>query len=279
MWTQIVGKTRLALAPMENHWWQVPLYVTARGLTTSPMPSRGVTVAVDFDFIDHRLDIRTSDGTGQTLPLVRQSVADFYGAYMHALRAVGHPVQIRPVPVEIERAIPFAEDREHASYDPEAANRWWRAVVQADRVMKRLRGAFLGKSSPVHFWWGAFDLAVTRFSGRTAPRHGGGIANCPDYVMWEAYSRECASFGFWPGGPGLEEPAFYAYAYPAPAGYRDCAPGVSAAYYHHELGEFILPYEAVRTAPEPERMVLAFFQSAYAAAADLGRWDRVALER
>ncbi len=279
MWTQIVGKTRLALAPMENHWWQVPLHVTCRGLTTSPMPSRGVALSVDFDFLDHRLHIAVSDGTGRTIPLVRQSVADFYAAYVEALRSLGHAVRIRPVPVEVERAIPFADDREHASYDPEAANRWWRTLVQADRVLKRFRGAFLGKSSPVHFWWGSFDLALTRFSGRPAPRYHGHMPNCPDYVMVEAYSHECSSCGFWPGGTGIEEPAFYAYMYPEPDGYKDCSPGTAAAYYHPGLHEFVLPYEAVRTAAKPDDMVLAFLQSTYEAGADLGRWDRAALER
>ena len=279
MWTQIVGKTRLALAPMENHWWQVALYATSRGLTTSPMPSGGATISVDFDFLDHRLDIRTSDGAVGTMSLGPQSVADFYAAYMEALRGLGHAVRIWPVPVEVERAIPFAEDREHAAYDADAANRWWRALVRADLVMQRFRGAFLGKSSPVHFWWGAFDLAVTRFSGRPGPRYPGHVPNCPDYVMWEAYSHECASCGFWPGGPGLEEPAFYAYAYPEPDGYPARSPGAPAAYYHPELREFILPYEAVRSAAEPDKTVLAFFQTAYEAAADLGRWGRAALER
>jgi hypothetical protein len=279
MWTQIVGKTRLALAPMENHWWQVPLYVTSSGLTTSPMPSRGVTISVDFDFLDHRLHIGTSEGTTRTVPLVRQSVADFYAAYMEALRALGQAVRIWPVPVEVERAIPFADDREHASYDADAARRWWRILVQADRVMKRFRGAFLGKSSPVHFWWGAFDLAVTRFSGRAAPRYPGHVPNCADYVMVEAYSHECSSCGFWPGGTGLAEPAFYAYMYPEPDGYKDRSPGVAAAYYHPDLHEFVLPYEAVRTAAQPDEVVLAFLQSTYEAGADLGRWDRTALER
>jgi hypothetical protein len=279
MWTQIVGKTRLALAPMQNHWWQVTLYVTSRGLTTSPMPSRGVAISVDFDFLGHQLHIQSSEGTGRTLPLKPQSVADFYAAYVEALRALGHAVRIWPVPVEVERAIPFAEDREHASYDPEAARRWWRVLVQADRMMKRFRGAFLGKSSPVHFWWGAFDLAVTRFSGRPAPRYPGHVPNCGDYVMVEAYSHECSSCGFWPGGAGLEEPAFYAYMYPEPDGYKDRSPGVAAAYYHPDLREFILPYEAVRTAARPDEMVLAFLRSTYEAGADLARWDRAALER
>jgi hypothetical protein len=279
LWTQIVGKTRLALAPMENHWWQAALYVTSRGLTTSPMPSRGFAISVDFDFFDHRLHIRTSDGAERALPLAPQSVADFYAAYGETLRALGHDVRIRPVPVEVERAIPFAEDREHAAYDPDAAHRWWRALVRADLVMKTFRGAFLGKSSPVHFWWGAFDLATTRFSGRPAPRYAGRVPNCPDYVMVEAYTHECSSCGFWPGGDLLPEPAFYAYAYPEPAGYRDRFPGVPAAYYHPDLSEFILPYEAVPTAAEPDKTVLTFFQSAYEAAADLGRWDRAALER
>ncbi|MGH8622299.1 MAG: DUF5996 family protein, partial [Burkholderiales bacterium] len=189
MWTQIVGKTRLALAPMENHWWQVVLYVTPRGLTTSGMPSGTGAFAVEFDFLDHQLYVRTSEGTSRTIPLVPQSVADFYATYMGALRALGHGVRIRPVPVEVETAIPFAEDREHASYDADAANRWWRILLQTDRVMKRFRSRFLGKASPVHFFWGGVDLATTRFSGRRAPRHPGGVPNCPTYVMHEAYSH------------------------------------------------------------------------------------------
>ncbi|MGH7497411.1 MAG: DUF5996 family protein [Gemmatimonadales bacterium] len=279
MWTQIVGKTRLALAPMENHWWQIALYVTPRGLTTSAMPSGARTFAVDFDFLDHQLQVRVSDGATRTLPLVPQSVADFYAAYMALLRSLGLEVRIRPTPVEVETAIPFATDREHASYDNDAANRYWRLLVQADRVLKRFRGRFLGKASPVHFFWGSFDLAATRFSGRLAPRHPGGAPNCPNYVMEEAYSRECSSCGFWPGGGALAGPTFYAYAYPEPAGYADHPVGPAVARYDTELREFILPYETVRNAAAPDEVLLEFLQSTYEAAADLGRWDRATLDQ
>lgn len=279
MWTQIVGKTRLALAPEENHWWQVALYVSARGLTTSAMPSGTQAFAVEFDLVDHHLHLHDSDGRTAAIPLVPRSVADFYARYRDALRALGQAVRIRPVPVEIETAIPFAEDREHAAYDADAAQRWWRALVQTTRVLQRFRSGFLGKASPVHFFWGGFDLATTRFSGRRAPPHPGRVPNTPDYVMREAYSHECASCGFWPGGGAIEEPAFYAYVYPEPPGYPDRRVRPADAAYHHGLGEFILPYEAVRRSPRPDATLLDFFQSAYEAAADLGRWDRAALER
>ena len=279
MWLQIVGKTRLALTPMENHWWQVALYVTPRGLTTSAMPYGSRTFAADFDFLDHHLYLRLSDGATREVPLVPRSVAEFYAAYLEALRSLGLEVRIRPVPVEVERAIPFPEDREHASYDAEAANRCWRVLAQADRVLKRFRGRFLGKASPVHFFWGSFDLAATRFSGRPAPRHPGGAPNCPDYVMVEAYSHECSSCGFWPGGGAIAEPAFYAYAYPEPAGYADHPVRPDGAYYSPEVREFILPYETVRVAAAPDETLLDFCQSTYEIAADLGRWDRAALDR
>ncbi|HEV2749616.1 MAG TPA: DUF5996 family protein [Gemmatimonadales bacterium] len=283
MWTQIVGKTRLALAPMENHWWQVALYVTPRGLTTSAMPSGTRTVAVDFDFLDHQLYLRTSDGTTRSIPLVAQSVADFYATYRAALRALDVDVHIMPCPVEVVAAIPFAQDKEHASYDADAARRCWRVLVQADRVLKRFRGRFQGKASPVHFFWGGFDLAATRFSGRRAPPHPGGIPNCPNYVMVEAYSHECASCGFWPGsregGGWLQEPAFYAYAYPEPEGFADHPVRPDGAYYNREMREFILPYDVLRRSPAPDDALLAFVQSAYEAAADLAHWDRAALER
>jgi hypothetical protein len=279
MWTQIVGKSRLALAPMENHWWQTALYVTSRGLTTSPMPWKTRTATVDFDFIDHRLSIQTSEGESRTLPLVPQTVADFFAAYIGALRAMDIAIRIRPVPVEVEVAIPFAEDRTHASYDAEAANRWWRVLVQVDRVLKQFRGGFLGKASPVHFFWGSCDLATTRFSGRRAPRHPGGAPNAPDYVMVEAYSHECSSCGFWPGGGPVREPMFYAYAYPEPEGYREYPVRPAAARYDPDLREFVLPYESVRSASNPDRALLEFCQSCYEAAAECGKWDRAALER
>ncbi|MGH7631997.1 MAG: DUF5996 family protein [Gemmatimonadales bacterium] len=279
MWAQIVGKTRLTLAPMENHWWQVALYVTPRGLTTSAMPDGTRTVAVDFDFLDHHLYVRASDGATREIPLVPQSVADFYAAYLATLRSLGLAIRLRPVPVEVETAIPFAQDRAHASYDADAANRWWRLLVQADRVMKRFRGRFLGKASPVHFFWGSFDLAATRFSGRRAPLHPGGAPNCPDYVMHEAYSHECSSCGLWPGGGAVAEPAFYAYAYPEPDGFRDYPMRPAAARYDQDLREFVLPYESVRCAAAPDEALLEFCQSSYEAAAECGRWDRAALER
>jgi hypothetical protein len=279
LWTQIVGKTRLALAPMENHWWQVALYLTPRGLTTSPMPVGTRTFAVDFDFINHKLIIVTSEGAKRSMVLAPQSVADFYAEYVEALHSLDLAVKIWPLPVEVEQAIPFARDREHAAYDADYANRFWRVLAESDRILKRYRGAFLGKASPVHFFWGSFDLAATRFSGRTAPRFSGTVSNCPAYVMIEAYSRECASCGFWPGSEALPEPAYYAYAYPEPAGYGERPVRPAQAYYHTGLREFILPYDAVRTAPSPDDVLLAFADSTYAAAADLAKWDRQALER
>jgi hypothetical protein len=278
MLTQIVGKTRLALAPMQNHWWQVALYVTERGLTTSVMPCDERAIAVDFDFVEHSVRVRTSEGAARAIPLMQGSVADFYGEYMKALHALEIDVRLRPVPVEVVVAIPFAEDTQHASYDRDAAQRWWRVMLQADRVMKRFRGEFEGKASPVHFFWGSFDIAATRFSGRGAPVHPGGSPNCPDYVMREAYSRECSSCGFWPGGGG-QEAAFYSYAYPEPDGYSTYPVRPAAAYYDRTMREFILPYDAVRSAHAPDEVLLDFLRSTYDAAAVCGKWDRVSLER
>ena len=278
MLTQIVGKTRLALAPMQNHWWQVTLYLTARGLTTSSMPYGLHTATVDFDFIDHNVAIRTSAGQTRAIPLVQRSVREFYTEYLDVLAALGIGARIRGVPVEVETAIPFAEDTQHASYDAQAVNRWWRAMVQIDRVFKEFRGRFEGKASPVHFFWGSFDIAATRFSGRGAPVHPGGAPNCPDYVMHEAYSRECSSAGFWPGG-GTQEAAFYSYAYPEPDGYRDSPVRPDAAYYDTNIREFILPYDAVRTAASPDETLLEFLESTYEAAANRAAWDRESLER
>jgi hypothetical protein len=279
MWAQIVGKTRLALAPMQNHWWQVTLYPTPRGLSTGAMPYGMRTLDVTFDFLAHVLEMRTSDDRSRTLPLAPRSVADFYAEYVAALRTLGVDVALHAVPAEIVEAIPFADDRVHAAYDPDAAQRHFRILLSATRVLERFRSRFLGKASPVHFFWGSFDLATTRFSGISAPRHGGGVPNCPDYVMVEAYSRECASCGFWPGGGEMKEAAFYAYAYPEPDGFaqHDVAP--AGAYYHPGLHEFVLPYDVVRKAPDPDAALLAFAQSTYDAAADLGRWDRVMLDR
>jgi Family of unknown function (DUF5996) len=279
MWTQIVGKTRLALSPMVNHWWNVTFYLTSRGLTTSAMPHGKRTFSVDFDFIDHALLVRTSDGAVAALPLAPRSVADFYREYRALLRSLDLDVRIWPHPVEVERAVPFAEDREHASYDATYAHRFWRVLTQADRVMQHFRGGFLGKSSPVHFFWGGCDLAVTRFSGRRAPEHPGGIPNVGDWVTREAYSHEVSSCGFWPGGGPVAEPIFYAYAYPEPPGFAEMRIAPREAYYSQDMREFFLPYEAVRTAEHPDDVLLAFLQSTYEAAADLGHWDRKALER
>ena len=279
LWSQMVGKTRLTLAPMQNHWWQVTLYVTSRGLGGPPLPYGNRTLDIDFDFLDHQLVLRTSDGATRSLPLAPRSVADFYAEYRELLRALDVDVRIRPIPMEMETVVPFQEDRTHASYDPDSAQRCWRALAQADRVLRAFRGRFLGKCSPVHFWWGGFDLSCTRFSGRVAPPHPGGIPNLPDRVTREAYSHECISAGWWPGGGALNEAAFYAYSYPEPKGFAESRVRPAKAYYHPELREFILPYDAVRQVPDPDATLTEFLQSTYAAAADLARWDRAALER
>jgi hypothetical protein len=279
MWSQIVGKIRLEKTPLVNHWWNVPLYVTTHGLTTSPIPHGERAFAIDFDFTGHTLRVTTAEGRERAFALGAMSVADFYDQVMQALRELDLKVQIWPVPVEIPDPIqPFPEDTEHASYNPEAAERFWRALVQADRVFTDFRTRFIGKVSPVQFFWGAFDLAVTRFSGREAPKHPGGAPNCADWVMHEAYSHEVSSAGFWPG-TGLGEAAFYAYAYPEPNGFPDYAVEPNAAYFHEDLGEFVLSYEAVRTADNSNEALLRFLQTTYEAAADLGGWDRQAMER
>lgn len=279
MWLQIVGKTRLALAPMQNHWWQVTLYVTPRGLTTSTIPLHRRAFAVEFDFLAHELVIRTSAGEERVLPLSARSVAEFYRDYVAALAVLGIDVQLLARPVEVVEAVPFAEDEEHRAYDPDAAERCWRILLQTDRLLKRFASRFTGKASPVHFFWGNFDLAYTRFSGRRAPHHSGSAPNCADYVMIEAYTHECSSAGFWPGGGAIDEPAFYAYAYPEPPGYARHTVLPAAAQYNTELREFILPYQIVRSAANPDDMLLEFLQSTYEAAADLGGWDRGALDR
>jgi hypothetical protein len=279
LWTQIVGKTRLRLAPMQNHWWHCTLYLTSRGLGTSPVPYGERTFEIEFDFIDHQLVVRTTDGEMRTLPLVARTVADFYREYLALFRSLGIEVRIYQVPSEIADAIPFAEDRAHASYDGEAAQRCWGVLVHTDRVLKTFRGRFVGKCSPVHFWWGGFDLACTRFSGRRAPTHPGGFPNLPDYVTREAYSHECISAGWWPGGGLIAEPAFYAYAYPEPPGCPDAPVRPAAARYDLAMREWILPYDAVRDAPDPDGALMEFLQSTYEAAAGLGGWDRAALER
>ena len=278
MWTQIVGKTRLAQSPMINHWWQAPLYVTSRGLTTSPIPYGGRTFQVDFDFIDHELRIETSDGAAHSLALRPQSVAEFYRDFMAGLRSLDIEVNILTTPSEVENPIPFEKDAKHAAYDGGQAHRFWLALTQADRVMQQFRSRFIGKCSPVHFFWGGFDLAVTRFSGRRAPEHPS-VPNTPDFVVREAYSHEVSSAGFWPGNAASPEPVFYSYAYPEPEGFAGWSPEPDEAYYSPEMKEFILPYEVVRRAKEPDRTLMRFLQSAYDAAADLGKWDRAALER
>jgi Family of unknown function (DUF5996) len=277
-WTQIVGKVRLAQAPMLNHWWQVPLYVTTRGLTTSPMPYGDISFEISFDFLDHRLRIQTSDDAVRTLDLAPRTVADFYREFMAALRALGLEIKIWTMPVEVVDPIPFEKDVLHHGYVPEQAQRFWRALKQADRVLQQFRCGYLGKSSPVHFFWGSFDLAVTRFSGRAAPPHPGGIPHLADWVTRLAYSHEVSSCGFWPGGGPVPEPVFYAYAYPEPEGFGKYPVRPQAAYYHDDLREFLLPYEAARRAESPDSLILDFAQSTYEAAAVLGRWDRRALE-
>ncbi len=279
MWTQIVGKVRLAQTPWVNHSWHVPLYVTSRGLTTSPIAHGTRTFEIAFDFVDHALVVAASDGRVRTLALQPRTVADFYRELMAILSDLGIPVRIHAKPNEVDPAIPFADDRGHAAYDAEYANRFWRILVQGDRVMKIFRAGFLGKCSPVHFFWGSFDLAVTRFSGRPAPPHPGGVPNFPDWIAREAYSHEVSSCGFWPGGGPLPMPVFYAYAYPEPAGFAAAAVRPASAGYNADLHEFVLPYDAVRTAADPDATLLAFLQSTYEAAADLAHWDRPALER
>lgn len=279
LWTQVVGKVRLALAPMVNHWWQVPLYVSARGLTTSAMPYAGGVVELIFDFREHVLRIETSDGVSRTVALKPRSVADFYREVTSVLHEMGVAVRISRRPVEVEHVIPFDEDETHASYDADAARRFWRMLIDIDRVLHEFRGRFIGKCSPVHFWWGGFDIAVTRFSGRTAPPHPGGVPNVADYVTQEAYSHECISVGWWPGSGPITEPSFYAYAYPEPAGCAGAAVSPGAAYYHPQMREWFLPYEAVRTAADPDAELRSFLESTYDAAARLAGWDRQALER
>jgi hypothetical protein len=279
LWTQVVGKIRLALAPMINHWWQVPLYVTARGLTTSPMPYGARSVQIDFDFVDHRLVIACSDGRLAGFDLAPRSVAAFHRETMAQLATLGIAVEIWTMPVEIEGAILFENDEIHAAYDKDYANRLWRILAQCERVFTLFRARFLGKASPVHFFWGSFDLAVTRFSGRGAPAHPGTAPHVGNWVMREAYSHEVSSCGFWPGGGIVTAPAFYSYAYPQPAGFAAVAVRPDGAYWDAALGEFLLPYDLVREADKPDDLLLDFLESTYAAAADLGQWDRAALER
>jgi hypothetical protein len=276
MWIQIVGKIRMAHTPAVNHWWHVALYPSARGLGTSFIPYGNGAFDLEFDFLDHRLRLRTTDGRLREVALEPKPVAAFYAETMAALAGLGIETRIHAVPNEVELAVPFAEDEKHHAYDGEAARLFWRQLLQAERVLGRFRSGFVGKASPVHFFWGAMDLAYTRFSGRTAPPHPGGAPNCPPSVMREGYSHELASCGFWPGGGA--EGAFYAYAYPEPPGYADRPVLPDAAYYDSGSGEFLLPYEAVAGSRNPDRVLLNFLRSTYEAAADLGRWDREAFE-
>ncbi len=276
MWIQVVGKVRLALTPRINHWWNVALYVSARGLTTSLMHTKGRGLEIEFDFIDHVLELRTTDGDRRHVVLEPQSVATFYRETMAALGDLGIEVALYTRPSEVVEAIPFDQDEQHHSYDRDAVHRFWLALVQVDRLLTEFRSRFVGKASPVHLFWGGADLCTTRFSGRRAPRHGGGVPNCPDWVQVLAYSHEVSSAGFWPGGG--DEGMFYAYAYPEPPGFAEWTVAPGGAYYDGDLHEFLLPYTVVRTAEDPDETLLSFLQSTYEAAATLAHWDRDALE-
>ncbi|HVI83226.1 MAG TPA: DUF5996 family protein [Chthoniobacterales bacterium] len=278
MWTQIVGKIRLVKTPWTNHSWHVTLYLTARGLTTSPIPHGTDIFEIRFDFIDHQLRILKSDGAQNLIELKPRSVADFYKAVMAALEELKLPLKIDILPNEIPDPIPFDRDDKHCSYDREYANRFWCVLARADRVFKNFRSRFCGKCSPVHFFWGSFDLAVTRFSGRTAPPHPGGIPHLPDAITREAYSQEVSSLGFWPGNDAMPQAIFYSYAYPEPKGFAEAKVKPAAAGYNSQFKEFILPYDAVRSSKSPDDAILDFAQSAYDAASILGKWDRAALE-
>lgn len=274
LWTQVVGKVRLALSPWMNHGWQVPLYVTAHGLGTSPIHDRRRIFEIEFDFVGHRLALRSSDGTDRGFSLEPMSVASFYRRFMAELKAAGIEATIDVMPNEVRAPIPFPQDELHASYDAAAAHALWRALVQADRVFRLFRTGFLGKASPVHFFWGSFDLAVTRFSGRRAPLHPGGVPGLPDAVTREAYSHEVSSAGFWPGNDDHPQAAFYSYAYPKPEGFEHAGVQPEQAAWTNALGEWLLPYEAVRAAKDPDAALMGFLQSTYRAAADLAKWDR-----
>lgn len=274
MWTQVIGKIRMKQSPLINHWWQVPLYVTARGLTTSAIPYDMRTFEIDFDFIAHQLIIKCDDGALETIALAPRSVADFYREVMERLRGLGIEVKIWTTPVEVENPIPFEQDHTHASYDPEYAQRFWRILLQADKIFKEFRSRFIGKVSPVHFFWGSFDLAVTRFSGRPAPERVGA-----DAITREAYSHEVISHGFWPGGGAITSPAFYSYTAPEPPGLKEQAIRPDAASYNQEMSEFLFLYDDVRRATSPAEALMEFLQSTYEAGANLAGWDRAALER
>ncbi|NNE08525.1 MAG: hypothetical protein HKN20_08185 [Gemmatimonadetes bacterium] len=279
MLTQIAGKIRLVQTPWTNHSWHVPLYLTGRGLGTSLIPYDAKAFEIDFDFLKHELIVRTTDAERFTVPLEARPVADFYQEVMHELSKAGLAVNIHTTPSELPDGIPFEKDTAPRKYDGDAVQRFWRALLQIDRVFKEFRTRFIGKCSPVHFFWGSFDHAVTRFSGREAPAHPGGIPNFPDWVAREAYSHEVSSAGFWPGGGGVDHAAFYSYAYPGPEGFAEAPVRPAAAFFHKDLGEFVLPYDEVRRSDSPDDTLLAFLQSTYEAAADRANWDRPSLER
>jgi hypothetical protein len=278
LWTQIVGKIRLALTPWLNHSWHVPFYVTARGLTTSPIYYKQRSLEIAFDFNEHVLDVTTSAGDRRQIALGPRTVAEFYDTVMALLQEIGVVVKIKDLPSEIPSAVPFSRDLTHAAYDAAYVKRFWDVLVQADRVFKQFRTGFIGKASPVHFFWGSFDLAVTRFSGRRAPPHPGGVPGLADEVVRDAYSHEVSSAGFWPGGSGFDHAAFYSYAYPEPSGFRTSSVEPPAAFFSEALSEFLLPYDVVRTASDPDGVLLAFLNATYEAAARTGKWDRAALE-
>jgi hypothetical protein len=278
LWTQIVGKTCVALAPWLNHSWHIALHLTARGLATPLIHTGDRDLQVEFDFVDHVLWLRISTGEARRIELKPMAVADFHAAFMKALHDLGIDVRVHGVPNEMPEVIPFAQDRIHDSYDRDFVGRFWRVLVRTHEIFAHFRTSFLGKTSPVHFFWGGFDLAVTRFSGRRAPEHPGGIPHLPDAITREAYSHEVSSAGFWPGGPPIDYAAFYSYAYPAAEGYASSPVRPAQAFFHPELGEFILPYDAVRKAPDPNATLLAFLQSTYVAAAETGKWNRAELE-
>jgi hypothetical protein len=279
MWMQVAGKVRLTQSPWTNHSWHVTLYVTSRGFTTGFIPHGTRAFTIDFDFIDHRVIVRSSNGSVGGVPLEPQSVATFYRRLMDELVRLDLPVKIHTKPNEVADPIRFEQDEVHRAYDRDYANRFWRITLQSERVFKQFRARFIGKCSPVHLFWGAPDIAVTRFSGRRAPEHPGGVPNLPDWVAREAYSHEVSSCGFWPGGGPIPYPAFYAYAYPEPPGFSTAPVKPAAAFYSNDLREFVLPYDAVREAAAPDEMLLDFLQTTYEAAAELGKWDRGALER
>ena len=277
MWTQIIGKVRLALTPWTNHSWHVTVYLTSRGLTTSPIPHGAKTFEIRFDFIDHQLRILASDGAIRVVQLRPLSVAAFYREVMNGLTDLGLPVEINTTPNEVDPAVPFEKNQNDSAYDPESANRFWRVLLQSDRVFKEFRAEFCGKCSPVHFFWGSFDLAVTRFSGRRAPQHPGGVPHLPDAVTREAYSHEVSSLGFWPGNEAMPDPIFYSYAYPEPRGFSEAKVQPPGAGYNSQLKEFVLRYDDVRAASSPDAALLEFARSTYDAASKLGGWDRTAL--